>query len=91
MPSKKKLSRYRHRYDDGCYHRMIGNAKQDEQLFHHQRDCCNTGVQDASYGKNLKQDLVLCMQTDNGSGAFLYRVYGGRPDGFNSVPSFQRS
>lgn len=57
---------------------MIGNAKQDEQLFHHQRDRCNTGVQDASYGKNLKQDLVFCMQTDNGSGAFLYRVYGGR-------------
>lgn len=33
----------RHRYDDGCYHRMIDNVKQDEHIFHHEGDRGNYG------------------------------------------------
>lgn len=33
----------RHRYDDGIYHRMIDNAKQDEPLSHHKGDRDNYG------------------------------------------------
>ena len=42
-----------HRYDDGFYHRMIDNAKQDEPLLHLERAEAITGVHGASNEKNM--------------------------------------
>jgi len=60
---------------------MIGKAKQDEPLPQsYTRPETITNVDRASNEKNMGQDPVLDMRTDNGVGVFQHRTEVGQND-----------